>query len=135
MRVITRRATMLAGDRSRGEISPESILNESRNYPNFVHWRIYYFMWLRRIYKFFCVHYNPIRYTQNLPIVSSIIENYAIDTRRSQCMSGSKRTICRLDCNNVQHHYTVFIIVQYRNTHHYDTLNCRIKTRKCAGVT
>ena len=23
----------------------------------------------------------------------------------------------------------------YRNTQHYATLNCRIKTRKCAGVT
>ena len=40
----TRRATMLAGDRSRGEISPASILSESRNYPNCVYWRIYYFM-------------------------------------------------------------------------------------------
>ena len=47
-------------DPSRGEISPASILSESRNYPNCVHWRIYYFMWLRRIYKFFCVHSNPI---------------------------------------------------------------------------
>ena len=44
MRVITRRATMLAGDQSRGKISPASILSESRNYPNFVHWRIFYFM-------------------------------------------------------------------------------------------
>ena len=40
MRVITRRTTMLAGDRSRGEISPASIFSESRNYPNCVHWRI-----------------------------------------------------------------------------------------------
>ena len=60
MRVITRRGTMLAGDRSQGAISPASILSESRNYPNFVHWRIFYFMWLRRIYEFFCVHSNPI---------------------------------------------------------------------------
>ena len=55
MRVITRRprrAKMLAGDRSRGAISPASILSESRNYPNCVHWRIFYFMWLRRIYEF-----------------------------------------------------------------------------------
>ena len=57
MRVITRRATMLAGDQSqgmprrsrgvveveaqlrhsRGAISPASILSESRNYPNCVH--------------------------------------------------------------------------------------------------
>ena len=43
MRVITRRALMLAGDRSRGEISPASTLSESRNYPNCVHWYIYYF--------------------------------------------------------------------------------------------
>ena len=53
-------ATMLAGDRSRGAISPASILSESRNYLNCVHWRIFYFMWLRRIYEFFCVHSNPI---------------------------------------------------------------------------
>ena len=44
MRVITRRATMLAGDRSRGSISPASILSESRNYPNCLHWHIFYFM-------------------------------------------------------------------------------------------
>ena len=44
MKVITRRATMLAGDQSRGAISPASILSESRNYPNCVHWRIFYFM-------------------------------------------------------------------------------------------
>ena len=55
MRVITRRATMLAGDWSQGiveaksrrcrdEISPASILSESRNYPNCVYWRLYYFM-------------------------------------------------------------------------------------------
>ena len=61
MRVITRRATMLAGDRSRGAISPASILIESRNYyPNCVHWQIFYFMWLRRIYEFLCVHSNSI---------------------------------------------------------------------------
>ena len=36
MRVITRRATMLAGDQSRGAISPASILSESLNYPNCV---------------------------------------------------------------------------------------------------
>ena len=71
MRFITRRATMLAGNwsqgvaeakprRSRGAISPASILSESRNYPNCVHWRIFYFMWLWRIYEFFCVHSNPI---------------------------------------------------------------------------
>ena len=40
MRVITRRATMLAGHRSRGAIS----LSKSRNYPNCVNWRIFYFM-------------------------------------------------------------------------------------------
>ena len=44
MRVITRRATMLAGDRSQGEISPARILSKSRDYTNLVHWRIYYFM-------------------------------------------------------------------------------------------
>ena len=113
MRSITRRATMLAGDRSQGEISPASIFSESRNYPNCVHWRICYFMWLQRIYEFFYVHSNPIYYTQNLSIESSVIENYAIDTRRSQYMSGSEKTIWRLDCNNVQHLYIVFIIVQW----------------------
>ena len=60
MRVITRRARMLAGDRSRSAISPASILSESRNYPNRVHWQIFYFMWLRRIYEFLCVPSNPI---------------------------------------------------------------------------
>ena len=60
MKVIARRATMLAGDRSRGEISPASILSEFRNYPNCVHWHIFYFMWLRRIYEFLCVHSYPI---------------------------------------------------------------------------
>ena len=60
LRVITRRATMLAGDRSPGAISPVSILSESRNYSNCVHWRIFYFMWLRRIYEFFRVHSNSI---------------------------------------------------------------------------
>ena len=45
---------------SRGAISPASILSESRNYPNCVHWHIFYFMWLRRIYEFSCVHSNPI---------------------------------------------------------------------------
>ena len=44
MWAITRRATMLAGDRSRGAISPASILSESRTYPNCVHWHIFYFM-------------------------------------------------------------------------------------------
>ena len=43
MGVITRRATMLAEDRSRGAISPASILSESRNQPNCVHWHIFYF--------------------------------------------------------------------------------------------
>ena len=53
MRVITLRATMPAGDqsqgvaeakprRSRASISPASILSESRNYPNCVHWHIFY---------------------------------------------------------------------------------------------
>ena len=42
MRVITRRATMLAGDRSQSEISPASILSDSRDYLNFVHWCIWY---------------------------------------------------------------------------------------------
>ena len=37
MRIIERRATMLAGDRSRGVINPASILSESRNYANCVH--------------------------------------------------------------------------------------------------
>ena len=60
MRVIMRRATMLAGDRSWGVISPASILSESRNYPNCVHWQIFYFMWLRRIYEFLCLRSNPI---------------------------------------------------------------------------
>ena len=71
MRVITRWATMLAGDRSqgiveaylrqsRGAISPASILSESRNYPNRVHWHIFYFMWLRCVYEFLCVHSNLI---------------------------------------------------------------------------
>ena len=60
IRVITRRATMLPGDQSRGAISPASILSESCMYPNCVHWHIFYFMWLRRIYKFLCVHSNPI---------------------------------------------------------------------------
>ena len=60
MRVITRRATMPAGDRSRGAISPGRLLSESRNGPNCVHWHIFYFMWLRRIYEFLCVHSNPI---------------------------------------------------------------------------
>ena len=44
MRIITRRATKLAGDRSRGEISSASILIEFHNYPNCVHWHIFYFM-------------------------------------------------------------------------------------------
>ena len=66
MRVITRQATMLAGDRSqsivealpkrsrsvaeakprrsRGVIRPASILSESRNHPNCVHWHVFYFM-------------------------------------------------------------------------------------------
>ena len=59
-RVIMLRAIMLAGDqsrdkaetkprRSRGAISPVSILNESRNLLNCVHWRIFYFMLLRPI--------------------------------------------------------------------------------------
>ena len=60
MRVIMWQATILAGDRSRGAISPASILSESRNYPNCVHWHIFYFMWLRRIYEFLCVHLNLI---------------------------------------------------------------------------
>ena len=70
MRVITRRATMLAEDRSqggaetkprrsRGAISLASILNESRNYSNYVHWHIFYFMWLRCVYEFLCVYSNP----------------------------------------------------------------------------
>ena len=65
MRVITRRATMPTGDRSRGAISPASILSESRNYPNCVHWHIICFMWLRRIYEFLCVHSNPIWKVRN----------------------------------------------------------------------
>ena len=65
MRVITRRATILAGDQSRGAISPASILSESRNYPNCVHWHIFYFIWLRRIYEFLCVHSNPIWNVRN----------------------------------------------------------------------
>ena len=55
MRVIMRRAAMLAGDRSQGvaerkprrsqgAISPASILSESRHYPNCVHWNIFYSM-------------------------------------------------------------------------------------------
>ena len=44
MRVITRRAKMLAEDRSRGAISSARILSESCNYPNCVHLQIFYFM-------------------------------------------------------------------------------------------
>ena len=40
--------------RSRGEISSASILSESRNHPDCVHWRIYYFMCLGRINAFLC---------------------------------------------------------------------------------
>ena len=65
MRVITRRATMLVGHRSRCAISPASTLSESRNHPNCVHWRIFYFMWLWRIYEFFCVDSNPIKKVRN----------------------------------------------------------------------
>ena len=35
---------MLAGDRGRGAISLASILSESHNYPNCVHWRIFYYI-------------------------------------------------------------------------------------------
>ena len=112
MRVITRRATMLAGDRSRGEISPASILNESRDYLNFVHWRIYCFMWLAHL-RVFQRTLEFISYTQNLPIESSAINNHTIETRRSQYISGSQRTIYTLHCNNVQHHYIAFIIAQW----------------------
>ena len=65
MRVITRRPTMLARDRSRGAISPARILSESRNYPNCMHWHIFYFMWLWRIYEFLFVHSNPISKGRN----------------------------------------------------------------------
>ena len=86
MRVITRRATMLTGERSRdvaeakprrsrGAINPASILNESRNYPNCVHWHIFYFMWLRRVYEFLCVHSNLIYY-------SSWFSSIALDISR-----------------------------------------------------
>ena len=48
MGVIMRRASMLAGNRSRGAISPPNILSESLNYSlnysNCVHWHIFYFM-------------------------------------------------------------------------------------------
>ena len=47
MRVITRWATMLAGDRSRDDAEARSV-------------HIFYFMWLQRIYEFLCVHSNPI---------------------------------------------------------------------------
>ena len=59
MRVIVRGARSKPR-RSRSAISPASILSESRNYPNCVHWHIFYFMWLRSIYEFLCVHSNPI---------------------------------------------------------------------------
>ena len=39
---ITRRATILAGDGSRAEISPARILSGFRNHPNCVHWRLIY---------------------------------------------------------------------------------------------
>ena len=32
----------------------------SRNYPNCVHWHIFYFMWLQCVYEFLCVHSNLI---------------------------------------------------------------------------
>ena len=71
MRIFTRRATILAGDRSQGVaeakprrsrdmISRVSILSESRNYPNCVHWHIFYFMWLQCVYEFLCVHSDLI---------------------------------------------------------------------------
>ena len=78
MRVITRRATILAGDRSQGvaeakprrsrdkaETNPRrdqscEHCRESRNFPNCVHWHIFYFMWFRCGYEFSCVHSNPI---------------------------------------------------------------------------
>ena len=53
IRVITRRATMPAEDRSRGAIGNASILSESRNYPNCEHWHIFYFMCLRRENSFY----------------------------------------------------------------------------------
>ena len=36
------------------------ISSESCNYLNCMHWHILYFMRLRRIYEFLCVHSNPI---------------------------------------------------------------------------
>ena len=60
MRVIARRVTMLAGDRSQGvaETKPRrdqscEHCRESRNFANCVHWHVFYFMCLRRVNSFF----------------------------------------------------------------------------------
>ena len=67
MRVITRRATMLARDRSQGVVETKprrdqfcEHCRESRNFPNRVHWHVLYFMWLLCVYEFLCVHSNLI---------------------------------------------------------------------------
>ena len=138
MRVITQRATMLAGERSRGAISPGSILSESRKNLNCMHWHIFHFMWLRRIYEFLCVHSNPIWKGRNCRdyrpsiIDACAVQMYkALSVRCQRCTKKKKnnkkitlRCIVIGACAVQFLHY----VPLYRNTQHYATLNCSVKT-------
>ena len=65
MWVIAWRTTMLAEDQSRDKAETKPRRDQScehcrvsRSFPNCVHWHVFYFMWLRCVFEFLCVHSN-----------------------------------------------------------------------------
>ena len=122
-----------------------------------MHWRIFYFMWLRRIYEFFCVHSNPIWKGQNCRDYrpshltfrgyfrpfwfsrSYVVVAYcnrrirssnvpALSVRCERCTKNKKKKIT-LRCIVIGTCAVQFLhyIPLYRNTQHYATLNCSAK--------
>ena len=149
MRVITRRATMLAGNRSqgvaeaklrrsRGAISPASILSETCNHPNCVHRHIFYFSWLQRIYEFLCVHSNPIWKGRNCrdyrPSHLTFREYFRpFWFSRSCVVVGVAYRNWRMHGSIFTLHYIPLHYISI--TLHCATLNCSVKTSLRTGGT
>ena len=119
-----------------------------------MHWRIFYYMWLRRIYEFLCVHSNPIWKCRNCRDYcpfhltfreylrpfwfsrSCVVVAYCNRRMRSSNVQGFASMVPTLykeeeGCIVIGARAVQFLhyVPLYRNTQHYTTLNCSIKTR------
>ena len=98
--VITRRATMLAGDRSRGAISPASILSEFRNYPNCVHWHTERNNWCHALERDQCL---AIVAVQIVELIKS----------SNKCSKFMRATHCNLQRQNTVYSHEEYVILQH----------------------